>query len=325
MTRTVKVAAAQLAPVFLDRKATVAKACEAILEAGRNGAELVAFPEVFIPGYPYWAMVLDPLSIGPFNRRLFQAAVEIPGPDTETLCRAAKQARCLVVMGLTERAGGTLYNSQLCIGLNGDILGRRRKLVPTSHERMVWGRGDGSDLTVWPTPLGRLGGLVCYEHGNALFRYALQAQGEEVHVANWPGGIAIDGIIDAAVRHYAFEGQCFVVNVTAVMTEEIITALGESGNVEALKPGGGYSAILSPRGRYLAGPMQEGEGLLYAELDFDQIVDMKMIVDSSGHYARPDAVRLLLHKSPQRSLVVRAEPADELVVSSDIQEPDPTG
>ncbi len=303
MGKTVKVAAAQLAPVFLDRERTVAKACDAIAEAGANGAQLVAFPEVFVPGYPYWAMVLDPLSIGPFNRRLFHAAVEIPSPATDALCAAARKVRCTAVVGMTEREGGTLYNTQLIVGAGGEILGRRRKLVPTSHERMVWGRGDGSDLRVWQTPLGTLGALICYEHSNPLYRYAVQAQGEQIHVANWPGGIAIDPIIDAAVRHYAFEAQCFVVNVTAILTEEIVAALG-AGAAGRLKPGGGYSAILGPRGDFLAGPIQSEEGLIYAELDFDRIADIKMVVDSAGHYARPDVVRLHLDCRPQRPLVI---------------------
>jgi predicted amidohydrolase len=299
MGRTVKVAAAQLAPVFLDRAATVAKTCDAIAEAGRAGAALVAFPESFIPGYPYWALTRDPMSIRDLNRRLFDGAMEIPGPECAALAEAAKKAGCHVVVGLTEREGGTLYNSQLVLGADGSILGKRRKLMPTSHERMVWGRGDGRDLEVWQTPFGVLGALICYEHSNALYRYAIQAQGEEIHIANWPGGIAIDGIIDAAARHYAFEGQCFVINVTAVLTEAIIAECGGR-----LHPGGGYSAIIAPNGRFLAGPATEGETILYADLDFAMIADMKMIVDSAGHYARPDVVRLHVNRTPQHSLVV---------------------
>ena len=297
-----RVAVVQLAPVFLDRAATVAKTCDAIAQAARNGAELIAFPESFIPGYPYWAMVKDPLAIRDFNRRLFDAALEIPGHDCAILAAAAKKAGCHVVVGLTERESGTLYNSQLVLGPDGMILGKRRKLMPTSHERMVWGRGDGRDLAVWNTKLGVLGALICYEHSNALYRYAIQAQGEQIHVANWPGGIAINGIIDAAARHYAFEGQCFVINVTAVMTEDIIAQLGEGG--AKLKPGGGYSAIIAPDGRFLAGPAESDETILYAELDFDRITDMKMIVDSAGHYARPDVVRLHVDRRAQHSLVV---------------------
>jgi predicted amidohydrolase len=306
MGRTVRAAAAQLAPVFLDRAATVAKTCDAIAEAARHGAALVAFPESFIPGYPYWALTRDPMSIRDFNRRLYDGSMTIPGPDCETLAAAAKKAGCHVVVGLTEREGATLYNSQLIIGADGTILGKRRKLMPTSHERMVWGRGDGRDLEVWPTPLGTLGALICYEHSNGLYRYATQAQGEQIHVANWPGGIAIDGIIDAAARHYAFEGQCFVINVTAVLTEAIVAEVGEG----RLHPGGGYSAIIAPNGRFLAGPATEGETILYADLDFDMITDMKMIVDSAGHYARPDVVRLHIDRAPQRSLIIETAHKD---------------
>lgn len=302
MGRTVRVAAAQMAPVFLDAGATVEKVARQILEAGQNGAQLIAFPETVIPGYPYWSLVLDPLSIRAFNRDLFNQSVEIPSRATDRLARAAKQANCYAVVGLNERAGGTLYNTQLFLSNRGEIVGRRRKLVPTSHERMVWGQGDGSDLSVLDTPHGRLGALICYEHSNALYRYALVAQGEQIHVANWPGGLPwINGIIDAAIRHYAFEAQAFVVNSTAILTEEIIAALGRRGSVERLRPGGGYSAIVAPAGKFLAGPVEDKETILYADLDFDAIADMKMIVDSAGHYARPDVARLLLRRGPGAS------------------------
>jgi len=299
MGRTVKVAAAQLAPVFLDRAATVAKTCDAIAEAGRNGAALVAFPESFIPGYPYWAMTQAPMAIRELSRRLFDASMTIPGPECDALADAAKRAGCHVVVGLTERDGGTLYNTQLVLGADGTIVGKRRKLMPTHHERMIWGRGDGRDLEVWQTPFGTLGALICYEHSNALYRYAIQSQGEQIHIANWPGGLPIDGIMDAAARHYAFEGQCFVINVTAVLTEEITAASGGG----RLKPGGGYTAIIAPNGRFLAGPATEGEVILYADLDFDLISDMKMIVDSAGHYARPDVVRLHVDRRPQNLVI----------------------
>ena len=309
MSSKLTVAAAQLAPVFLDRDATVEKACRTMREAGAAGARLVAFPETYIPGYPYWSLVLDRMSTGrTFDRKLFAEAVEIPSPATKALCAAAQAAHLYAVVGLNERDGGTLYNTQLLLGPEGDIIGRRRKLVPTSHERMVWGRGDGRDLQVWPTSLGRLGALICYEHSNALYRYALQSQGEQIHVANWPGGVpGINSIIDAAIRHYAFEAQAFVVNATAVLTDEIIAALGSGGSVDKLAPGGGYSAIVGPLGQFLAGPELSKETLLLAELDFERIVDAKLIVDSAGHYARPDVVRLVLNRHPHGVLEFEGE------------------
>jgi len=303
MASKFRVASAQLSPVFMDRDQTVEKSCQAIRDAGRKGVQLVAFPEAFIPGYPYWAMVLDPISINPFLQRLYDQAVVVPSQATDALSAAAKEAKCYVVMGLNERDGGTLYNSQLFISPDGEIMGRRRKLVPTSHERLVWGRGDGSDLKVYTTQMGVLGGLICYEHANALFRYAIQGQKEQIHVAVWPGGIpSINNIIDAAARHYAFEAQSFVINVTSILTEEIISSMGKEGSVHKLRPGGGYSGIVSPRGDWLIGPEHKEEGLLYAELDFKLIDKMKTIVDTTGHYTRPDVVRLLVDPRSKSSI-----------------------
>jgi aliphatic nitrilase len=299
------VAAAQIAPIFLDRDATLDKICHYAQMAAQQGCKLVVFPETVLPGYPYWTLTHDPLShLGRFNRRLYKQAVEIPSPCTDKLCETAKKTNCFLVVGLNEREGGTLYNSQLFISDEGRILGCRRKLVPTSQERMVWGRGDGSDLPVYDTCIGVLGGLICYEHSNALFRYAVQAQGEQIHIASWPGGMPfINAIMDEAVRHYAFESQCFVISVTSLLSEEILEHLADGSGVERLNKGGGYSLIVDPRGKYLAGPELEEEGLITAELELDEIADAKMIVDSSGHYARPDVVQLHVNRKKQAPLV----------------------
>lgn len=306
----IKVAVAQLAPEGFDRDRTVAKACSAISEAARNGARLIAFPETFIPGYPYFALFLAPTQINEHLRALYRDALQVPGPETAALADAARNAQCHVVIGVHERRGGTLYNSQLFLGPDGAIAGCRRKLVPTSHERMIWGRGDGSDLNVYPTAVGTLGGLICYEHTNALFRYALQAQGEQIHIAGWPGGLpGINNLIDAAARHYAFEAQAFVLNATSVLTEPALAALPVEVRSK-LKVGGGYSGIITPRGEWLAGPVLDGESLLYAELDFGLIDAMKSIVDSAGHYARPDVVQLKLNRKPQSPLDDGEPPAE---------------
>ena len=309
MKKPIRAAVAQLAPVFLDRDATVEKACATIAEAGKQGADLVVFPETFVPGYPYWVLFHDPTETGSFQRRLFAQAVEVPSSTTEALGAAAREAGCFVAIGINERDGNTLYNTILYLDADGRIAGRHRKLVPTNHERMVWGRGDGRDLEVLDTPFGALGGLICYEHSNALFRYAVQAKHEALHVAVWPGGMpSITGIIDACMRSYAFEGSCFVLNATSVMTEEIIEALGQGGSTHKLRPGGGYSAIVAPRGVVLAGPAEGSEEtLLIADLDPDLVTDAKMVVDCAGHYARPDVVRLQLRQGGHDVL----EPLDD--------------
>lgn len=306
MSKTLVVAAAQLAPVFLDRDATTDKVCATIAEAGASGARLVVFPETLIPCYPYWNIVVDPFTNRPRrHRKLFEQAVELGSPTVAAIARASKQAKCVAVVGINERSGGTLYNSQLVIDADGEILGCRRKLVPTHHERMTWGNGDGSDMNVYDTSAGKVGALVCYEHANPLFRYAIQAQGEEIHAASWPGGAPWTyDIVDAAMRHYAFEGQCFVVSATGVVTAEFLQSLGGDAG-EKIAIGGGHSAIVGPGGNYLAKAETDGETLLLAELNFEDIVDRKEIVDTSGHYARPDVVQLKLKKKRRRPLLIR--------------------
>ncbi|MBT4519055.1 MAG: carbon-nitrogen hydrolase family protein [Halieaceae bacterium] len=305
----VKAAAVQMAPVFLDTAATLSKVCRYVEQAADHALQLLVFPETILPGYPYWAMTHDPMSwLGRFNSRLHEQAMVVPGPETDLLCEVARRHCCTIIIGINEKEGGTLYNSQLIISDRGEILGCRRKLVPTCQERMVWGRGDGSDLAVYKTNFGTLGALICYEHSNPLFRYAVQAQGEQIHAANWPGGMPfINSIMDAAIRQYAFESGTFVISATAILTQEIIDELADGSGTEKLQPGGGYSAIVSPGGDYLAGPETEKEGFVSADLDLKQIVAAKIMVDGQGHYARPDVAQLLLNVEKQAPLVIKAE------------------
>ena len=211
-------AAVQAAPVYLDRQATVDKACALIREAGRAGARLVAFPEVFVPGFPHWIYLDRPQPNERYFVELVREAVQVPGPETERLGQAAREAGAHVVIGVNERSPrsmGELFNTNLIFGPDGSLLGRHRKLMPTYAEKMVWSFGDGSTLRVYDTAVGRLGTLCCGENTNPLARFALIAQGEQVHVANYPARPAGDPYdltraIEIRSAAHAFEGKCFV-------------------------------------------------------------------------------------------------------------------
>lgn len=294
-----KLTAAQLAPELSGKAATLDKACDAIRDAARAGSDLIAFPEVFLTGYPFWSLHLDPQTTRSHKAGFLEAAATMDGPEVAKLIDVAHDSNIHVVMGMTERDHGTAFNSQVFIGPDG-LLGHRRKVMPTHHERMVWGMGDGRDFPVYDTPLGRLGGLICYEHSNALYRYALQGQNQTIHIAQWPGGISgIEDTIDVAVRHYAFEAQCFVVNVSAINTAEMIAQMGQGGSTDLLKPGGGVSGIIDCRGTWVARADPDREMLVHGEVDTAQIDALKMFVDSAGHYARPDIIRCVIDKTPR--------------------------
>jgi predicted amidohydrolase len=289
-------AAVQAAPVFLDRDATIDKACGLIDEAAKAGAQLIVFPETWIPGYPFWHTTPQVFA-GKLYAELWKNAVEVPSEATQRIADAARKAAAYVVVGLNERdtAGrGTLYNTLLYFAPDGTIVRRHRKLVPTFTERTVWGFGDGSDLELVQTPLGRLGGLICWEHEMTLAKYALYAQGEQVHCAVWPAYSGQNDHIDFGMRQYAFEGACFVVSSCGVVLPGAYPkALGG-----APKANGG-SAIVSPRGAYLAGPLYDTEEILYADVDLEDAIREKHSRDVAGHYARPDVFQLVVNRRPK--------------------------
>jgi len=308
-----KVAAVQAAPVFLDREASVAKACRLIAEAGAHGAQLAVFGETWLPGYPVWldvapgAALWDHQPAKDVFARLVANAVEVPGPVTEALGTAAAAAGCAVVMGVNERERGrrtgTLYNSIVYLGADGRLLGTHRKLVPTYTERLVWGRGDGSTLHVFDTPLGRLGGLVCWEHWMPLARHAMHVSGEQLHAALWP---TVHDLHLVASRHYAFEGRCFVIAVGSVLRrdqvpDDLSIFHGDGVAPERYVLAGG-SAIIGPDGRCLAGPLGTVEAILYADLDLAQIAAEHLTFDAVGHYGRPDVFTLTVNTAPQTYL-----------------------
>ena len=298
-----KAAVAQLAPSFMHREETVEIACKAIEEAGREGARIITFPESFIPGYPYWIWLEPPFTAAQYFKDFFKNSVEIPSTSTKLLCQSAKKGNCYVVMGMTSREGGTLYNSMLFIDNKGEIMGYRRKLVPTVAERTIWGRGDGSDLCVYDTELGKIGGLICGENNMFLVKYALLAKGEQIHVANFPGTplktmIGFNEAIDLILRCYSILGQIFIINAINYVSEEMKDKIfdTEAKKESYIDANNGGSSIISPRGIYLAEPVLNKEMIVYADIDLEMIIDAKWASDCTGHYARPDITRLLINE-----------------------------
>jgi aliphatic nitrilase len=220
---------------------------------------------------------------------------------TEAVAQAAKRNNVVVVLGVNERDHGSLYNTQLVFDADGSILLKRRKLTPTFHERMIWGQGDGAGLKVVDTRVARVGALACWEHYNPLARYALMAQHEEIHVAQFPGSLVgpiFAEQIEVTIRHHALESGCFVVNATGWLTEEQIATLSPDESLRAGLRGGCMTAIISPEGRHVVQPLTTGEGILVADLDMALIVKRKRMMDSVGHYARPELLSLLWEDRP---------------------------
>ena len=297
MGRRVKAAAAQFAPDLERPSGTLLKVLDVVDEATRHGAELVVFPETFIPYYPYFSFIEPPVRISKKHLELYERAVTVPGPEVEALAAAARNATCVLAVGVNERDHGTLYNTQLLFDADGRLALRRRKITPTYHERMIWGTGDGSGLEVVDTAVGRVGGLACWEHYNPLARFALMAQHEQIHFAQFPGsmvGSVFSEQMEVAIRQHALEAGCFVINATGWLTEDQKALLDPSGTMQAALSGGCHTAIVSPEGRHLVEPLTTGEGIVYAELDFDLITKRKRMMDSVGHYARPELLSLVM-------------------------------
>jgi aliphatic nitrilase len=308
-------AAVQAAPVFLDREATIDKACHLLDEAGRAGARLIVFPETWVPTYPFWDMQRPDAWL-----ELYRNAVEVPSPSADRLAAAARKAKAYVVIGVNERDAqtkGTLYNSLLYFNPEGTLMGVHRKLMPSATERLVWGMGDGSGLHVFDTPLGRLGGLICWEHEMTLVKYAMYARGEQVHASVWPAWFFQRDQIQFGTRQYAFEGGCFVVVSCGVLDAEAVPERWRRMNPSDRRIASGGSAIIGPLGNYVAGPVYEEETIVYGEIDLAQVAVVKRALDVAGHYSRPDVVRLLFDQSPHSPLVTADGAAEELERPSD--------
>lgn len=297
-----RAAAIQAEPVQLDREATVDKACSLIEEAGRNGAKIIALPEGFIPGHPDWLYFYPPdEAMKRFYRDFFKNSVEVPSAATDQLGRAAKRAGAYVAIGINERVPGnmgSLFNSILFLGPQGNVLGVHRKLVPTTTERLVLSAGDGTTLNVYPTPYGELGGLMCGENTNSLAKFALLAQGEKIHTAHWPAypseynRAGIDGV-DIRIRYHAYEGKCFVISSSSVFGDDSIKRLCVTEQARSLVlKGNAVSGIVNPYGKYIGGPLRGEEGIVYADIDLELMIDAKTLHDVVGHYNRFDVLSL---------------------------------
>ena len=315
-----KVAAVQVAPVFLDPAASVDKACSLIAEAAGHGAKLVAFPEVFIPGYPYWNWLMTPIEGGAWFERLCRAAIQVPGPEVDRLCAAAREHDCTVVIGVNERdphSIATLYNTNLIIGPDGTILGKHRKLVPTWAEKLTWTGGDGSSLRVYDTPVGPLGTLACGENTNTLARFALLAAGELVHVANYialpvaPASYDMAAAIRIRATAHAFEGKVFTIVACSTVSEEIIAAMSQDrpqNRALLERRNSAFSGVIDPHGALVGDALIDDEGIVYAEIDLGQCIQPKQMHDIIGGYNRFDIFDLRVDRRPRAATSFRDEP-----------------
>ncbi len=326
----VVVAAVQAAPIYMNLERSLARAVELIAEAARRRAQLVVFPESWLPGYPAWLDTCRDVARWdhpPMKRlysQLMDNSVTVPGPVTEELGEAAKRHNLTLVMGVHERVNigagrGTIYNSILTFGPTGELLNVHRKLVPTFNERLIWGAGDARGLKTVETPVGKIGGLICWEHWMPHARQALHIGGEDIHVALWP---SVKEMHQIASRHYAFEGRCFVVAAGGIMRRsdlpaELELADNETGEDSELILNGG-SAVIGPDGQYVAGPAFGSEVIILARINLERIREESMVLDVTGHFNRPDIFDFRLKESDSRKDSIHLVPAasEELFHSS---------
>jgi aliphatic nitrilase len=310
-----KAATVQTSPVFLNVEKTVDKAISFIKEGASNQAKLIAFPEVFISGYPYWNWIMTPIQGSKWYEELYKNSVDVAGPEIQKLCLAAKENDMHVVIGINERGSsyGEIYNTNLIIDNKGVIIGKHRKLVPTWAEKLTWTSGDGSSLKVYDTEIGPIGTLACGENTNTLARFALLAQGELIHIANYislpvaPPDYDMAEAIKIRAAAHSFEGKLFTIVSCSTISQEIKDALrADVPNVDALldRKSSAFSGFIGPNGAVIATPLIDEEGIMYAEIDLEKCIQPKQMHDILGHYNRFDIFDLRVNTAPTRNITL---------------------
>lgn len=328
MDKSITVACVQAAPVFMDLEGTIDKTIDLIKEAASRGAELIAFPENWLPGYPWFLWLDSPAALTPLVYQYYQNSLVLGSEQAKRIASVAKENNIWLLLGLSERDHGTLYMAQWLISNTGETVGVRRKLKPSHVERTLFGESDGSSLKTFTTELGVIGALCCWEHIQPLTRYVMYAQHEQIHIASWPSfslyrditAVLSPEVNIALSRSYAVEGQCFVIAPCAIVSEQIIEQLcTDETKRNLLKAGGGYARIFGPDGSELTTPLAENEeGLLLATLDPASITFAKAIADPVGHYSRPDVTCLLFNPAANRPLSIKTASFIELIDTKQI-------